>query len=168
MLAWVVYLIPFLLNYHALCGMLCCQKAMYQPLPAITEDLATLQARLRRERAPQLRPRWHVLVLLTAGQVTTRRQAAAPLAVPRNTVALWWPTYRDGGAPPSGPTKSPARRPAKRVSQPTYSSTCKHAWPPPGGLPAIVRATKGGARRLAWRCPINPCMALCTTNAKRS
>lgn len=70
---------------------------MYQPLPAITEDLDTLQTRLRSERDPQLRPRLHLLVLLKSGQVTTRRQAAAHLAVHRNTVALWLRTYRDGG-----------------------------------------------------------------------
>ena len=70
---------------------------MYQPLPAITEDLDTLQARLRSERDPQLRPRVHLLVLLKSGQVSTRRQAAAHLAVHRNTVALWLRTYRDGG-----------------------------------------------------------------------
>ena len=70
---------------------------MYQPLPAITEDLDTLQARLRSERDGQLRPRLHLLVLLKSGQSTTRRQAAAHLAVHRNTIALWLRTYRDGG-----------------------------------------------------------------------
>jgi hypothetical protein len=70
---------------------------MYQPLPAITEDLDTLQVRLRIERDPHLRPRLHMLVLLKSGQVTTRRQAAMHLAVHRNTVALWLRTYRDGG-----------------------------------------------------------------------
>src|ERR671926_227042 len=70
---------------------------MYQPLPCITEDLESLQARLRRARDPQLRPRLHLLVLLKSGQVTTRRQAAAHLAVHRNTVALWLRTYRAGG-----------------------------------------------------------------------
>ena len=70
---------------------------MYQPLPCITEDLESLQARLRSARDPQLRPRLHLLVLLTSGQVTTRRQAAAHLAVHRNTVALWLRTYREGG-----------------------------------------------------------------------
>jgi transposase len=70
---------------------------MYQPLPVITEALDTLQARLRSERDTQLRPRVHLLVLLKSGQVTTRRQAAAHLAVHRNTVALWLRAYRDGG-----------------------------------------------------------------------
>ena len=70
---------------------------MYQPLPDITEDLDTLQTRLRSERDSQLRPRLHLLVLLKSGQVTTRRQAAAHLAVHRNTVALWLRTYREGG-----------------------------------------------------------------------
>ena len=58
---------------------------MYQPLPAITEDLELLQTRLRSERDPHLRPRLHLLVFLKSGQVTTRRQAAAHLAVHRNT-----------------------------------------------------------------------------------
>jgi transposase len=70
---------------------------MYQPLPAITEDLDTLQARLRSERDPHRRPRLHLLVLLKSGQVTTRRHAATHLAVHRTTVALWLRTYRDGG-----------------------------------------------------------------------
>jgi transposase len=70
---------------------------MYQPLPCLTEDLASLQARLRSERDPHLRPRLHFLVLLKAGQATTRREAAAHLAVQRNTIALWLRTYRDGG-----------------------------------------------------------------------
>jgi transposase len=92
-------LIPFLLNYHALFGILYRKKAMYQPLPAITEDLETLQARLRSERDAQLRPRLHLLVLLKSGQITTRRQAAVHLAVHRNTVALWLRTYHAGGLP---------------------------------------------------------------------
>jgi hypothetical protein len=72
---------------------------MYQPLPDMTEPLDTLQARLRSERDPHLRPRLHLLVLLKSGQVTTRHQAAVHLAVHRNTVALWLRTYCDGGLP---------------------------------------------------------------------
>jgi transposase len=34
-----------------------------------------------------------------SGQATTRREAAAHLAVHRNTIALWLRTYRDGGLP---------------------------------------------------------------------
>jgi hypothetical protein len=37
------------------------------------------------------------LVLLKAGQATTRREAAAHLAVPRTTIALWLRPDRDGG-----------------------------------------------------------------------
>jgi transposase len=112
------FLIPFLLNCHALYGTLCHKKVMYQPLPAITEDLDTLQARLRSERDPHLRPRLHLLVLFKSGQVTTRRQAAVHLAVHRNTIALWLRTYRAGGltalltskepGAPSGQTRLPA------------------------------------------------------------
>jgi transposase len=70
---------------------------MYQPLPTITEDLDTLQDRLRRERNPKRKARLHLLVLLKSGQVTTRGQAAAYLALHRNTVALWLRRYRAGG-----------------------------------------------------------------------
>jgi putative transposase len=70
---------------------------MYQPLPPITEDLETLQERLRHERDPKRKPRLHLLVLLKAGQVTSRGQAATHLALHRNTVANWLRRYRDGG-----------------------------------------------------------------------
>jgi transposase len=70
---------------------------MYQPLPPITEDLETLEDRLRRERDPKRKPRLHLLVLLKSGQVTSRSDAAAHLAVHRNTVAVWLRHYRAGG-----------------------------------------------------------------------
>ena len=70
---------------------------MYQPLPPITDDLESLEARLRRERDPKLKPRVHLFVLLKSGRVTSRSQAAAHLALHRNTVALWLRRYRDGG-----------------------------------------------------------------------
>jgi transposase len=38
-----------------------------------------------------------LLVLLKSGQVTSRGQAAAHLALHRNTVAGWLRRYRDGG-----------------------------------------------------------------------
>ena len=53
------------------------KKDMYQPLPTIAEELDLLQARLRHERAPHLRPRLPLFVLLKSGQVRSRRQAAA-------------------------------------------------------------------------------------------
>jgi transposase len=70
---------------------------MYQPLPTIAEDLDFLQTRLRSERDTQLRPRLHLLVLLKSGQVTSRRQAAAHLAVHRNTITGWLRRYQHGG-----------------------------------------------------------------------
>jgi transposase len=70
---------------------------MYQPLPPITEDLDILVEQLRRERDPKRKPRLHLLVLLKSGQVTSRGQAAAHLALHRNTVAAWLRRYRDGG-----------------------------------------------------------------------
>jgi transposase len=70
---------------------------MYQPLPTITEDLTPLEDHLRRERAPTLKPRFHLLVLLKSGQGTSRERAATHLALHRNTVAAWLRRYRDGG-----------------------------------------------------------------------
>src|ERR671939_2045321 len=70
---------------------------MYQSLPPILEDLDTLRARLQRERDPKRKPRLHLLVLLKSGQVTSRGQAAAHLALHRNTVPTWLRRYRDGG-----------------------------------------------------------------------
>src|SRR5919197_761760 len=70
---------------------------MYQSLPPITEDLETLEERLRRERDSKRKPRLHLLVLLKSGQVTSRGQAAAHLPLHRNTVATWLRRYRDGG-----------------------------------------------------------------------
>jgi transposase len=77
--------------------MLYVKKPLYQPLPTITEDLTTLEDHLRRERDPKLKPRLHLLVLLKAGQVTSRDRAATQLALHRNTVAAWLRRYRDGG-----------------------------------------------------------------------
>ena len=61
------------------------------------EDLDTLHARLHSERAPKRKPRLHLLVLRTSGHVTSRGQAAAPLALHRHTVAAWLRRSRDGG-----------------------------------------------------------------------
>ena len=52
---------------------------------------------MRRERDPKRKARLHLLVLLKSGQVTSRGQAAAHLALHRNTVATWLRRYRDGG-----------------------------------------------------------------------
>src|SRR4029453_3884167 len=80
---------------------------MYQPLPTLTEDLDSLQTRLRSERDPQLKQRVHLVVLLKSGHVTTRRQAATHLAVHRNTMTTWLQTYRHGGLDALLPTKAP-------------------------------------------------------------
>jgi hypothetical protein len=70
---------------------------MYQPRPPIPEDLDTLEERLRHERDPKRKPRLPLLVLLKSGQVTSRGQAAAHLALHRKTVAAWLRRSRDGG-----------------------------------------------------------------------
>src|SRR5919199_6276523 len=95
------------------------KKAMYQPLPIITEDLALLQTRLRSEREPPLRPRWHVLVLLKSGQVTTRRQAAAHLAVHRHTITGWLRQYRHGGLEALLTYKEPGAPTGQKTLPPT-------------------------------------------------
>ena len=70
---------------------------MYQPLPPILEDLDTLQERLYHERDPKRKPRLHLLGLRKSGRVPSRGQAAAHLALHRNTVAAWLRHYHDGG-----------------------------------------------------------------------
>src|SRR5215510_16600521 len=94
-------------------------NTMYQPLPAITEDLDVLQTRLRNERDPQLRPRLHLLVLLKSGQVTTRRQAAAHLAVHRNTITGWLRQYRHGGLEALVTYKEPGAPSGQKTLPPT-------------------------------------------------
>ena len=91
---------------------------MYTPLPEIPEALDDLEARLKRERDGQRRARLHLLVLLRSSQVQTRQEAAAHLAVHRNTIGRWLAAYqkggldgllqiRTGGAPPGQKTLSP-------------------------------------------------------------
>src|SRR5918911_5252164 len=98
---------------------------MYQPLPLIAEDLDTLQERLRHERDPKRKPRLHLLVLPKSGQVTSRGDAAAHLAVHRNTVAVWLRRYRDGGLEAlltyqeAGAPAGPKKLPPPRFQQPT-------------------------------------------------
>ncbi len=70
---------------------------MYKPLPHIAEPLADLQAQLRRTRDPQRRQRLHLLVLLKRGEVPSRQEAAAHLAVHRNTIGRWLSAYESGG-----------------------------------------------------------------------
>ena len=52
---------------------------------------------MHRERDPKRKPRLHLLVLLKSEQVTSRGDAAAHLALHRNTVGTWLRRYRDGG-----------------------------------------------------------------------
>ena len=142
---------------------------MYQPLPPITEDLEPLTERLRRERAPKRKLRLHLLVLLKSEQVTSRGQAAAHLALHRNTVGTWLRyyqdrgleallTYKEAGAPAG--QKTPSRRPCSRNSKP--------AWRPQVGLLAMWNSSTGFATSLAWRCPILRSMAWCAINSKPS
>ena len=92
---------------------------MYQPLPTIAEDLDLLQTRLRSERDAQLRPRLHLLVLLKSGQVTSRRQAAAHLAVHRNTITGWLRRYQHGGLEALLTYKEPGAPAGQKTLPPT-------------------------------------------------
>jgi transposase len=88
---------------------------MYQPLPPITEDLGTLQERLRQECNPQLKLRLHLLVLLKSGHVQTRQQAAAHLALHRNTITGWLQRYRHGGLEALLTLKEPGAPPGQKT-----------------------------------------------------
>src|SRR5262245_53071732 len=94
-------------------------KTMYQPLPAITEDVDVLQTRLRNERDPQLRPRLHLLILLKSGQATTHRQAATHLAVHRNTITGWLRQYRHNGLKTLVTYKEPKTPSGQKTLPPT-------------------------------------------------
>lgn len=70
---------------------------MYRGLPTIKDDLETLRTRLRRTTDAQQKQRLHLLVLIGEGRVITRHEAAAHLAVHRNTVGRWLDLYRQYG-----------------------------------------------------------------------
>ena len=70
---------------------------MYRPLPLIQEPLAELEARLRQERNAEIRPRLHLLVLLASGAVSSQAEAAAHLALHRNTISRYLALYRTRG-----------------------------------------------------------------------
>ena len=62
---------------------------------AAGDDAASLQARYRRERRADVRPRLHGLWLVRAGR--SAREAAAVLGVHERTVTRWLGWYRAGG-----------------------------------------------------------------------
>lgn len=70
---------------------------MYKRLPQIKEPLEDLDARLKRERDSQLRPRLHLLVLIASGRVRARQEAAEHLALHRNTIGRWLAAYEEAG-----------------------------------------------------------------------
>ncbi len=82
----------------------------YAPLPVVTEDLSDLRQRLRATRDPERKRRLHALVLLVAGEATTRKAIAERLDVDRQTVARWLDRYRDGGL---GHMLTPSKRGAR-------------------------------------------------------
>ena len=59
------------------------------------DDAASLRARYRRERQPDVRPRLHGLWLLRTGR--SAREVAQVLGVHERTVQHWIRWYRDGG-----------------------------------------------------------------------
>jgi transposase len=72
-----------------------------------------LEARLRQERDAELRPRLHLLVLIASGAVRSQGEAAAHLALHRNTISRYLGQYRTGGLEAllkRTPSGAPARR----------------------------------------------------------
>ena len=62
------------------------------------DDAASLYARYRRERRPDVRPRLHALWLVRTGKTT--REASEALGVDERTVQRWLAWYRAGGLSP--------------------------------------------------------------------
>src|SRR5690242_12836878 len=65
---------------------------------ATADDAASLQARYRRERRADVRPRLHGLWLVRTGKTT--RQVAEVLGVDERTVQRWLAWYRASGLAP--------------------------------------------------------------------
>jgi transposase len=70
---------------------------MRKALPAITEDVGTLQQRLQREHHGRKKPRLQMLYLLASGQAQTRQDVARLLGVHRNTIGPWLAIYEARG-----------------------------------------------------------------------
>jgi transposase len=111
---------------------------MYQLLPLIAEDLETLQERLRHERDPKRKPRLHLLVLIKSGQVTSRGQAAAHLALHRNTVAVWLRRYREGGLEPLLAYKEPGAPTGQKTLPPAVFAQLKARLATPTGFASYL------------------------------
>jgi hypothetical protein len=116
---------------------------MSQPLPALTDDLAILEERLRRERAPQRQPRLPLLVLLKARPVTSRGQAAAHLALHRNTGAAWPRRSRDGGPEALGTDKEVGAPAGPKTLPPPGFAQRKRRLAPPTGLARSLDLRRG-------------------------
>lgn len=91
---------------------------MYTPLPRITEALAELEERMKRERDGQRRLRLHLLVLIRSGQVQERQQAAQHLGVHRNTVGRWLKAYQNGGLKQLLDIRRPGAKPGQKTLSP--------------------------------------------------
>lgn len=91
---------------------------MYTPLPIITEALDDLGARLKRERDGQRRIRLHLLVLIRSGQVQERQEAAARLALHRNTIGRWLKAYQEGGLEQLLELHRPGAKPGQKTLSP--------------------------------------------------
>jgi transposase len=91
---------------------------MYKALPQITEALEDLEAQRKRTRDPQRRQRLHLLVLLRAGEVQNRQEAATHLAVHRNTIARWLTAYQRGGLAQLLTVEAPGAKPEQRTLSP--------------------------------------------------
>jgi hypothetical protein len=126
---------------------------MYHPIPPLTAALALFQTRWRRERDPQLRPRWHWLVPRKAGQVTTRRQAAAPLAVHRDTSTGWLRQYRHGGWAALWTYKEPGAPSGPQTLPPAIVAPLQARLAPPTGCASSVGSRRWLRDAWAWEVP---------------
>jgi transposase len=126
---------------------------MYQPIPTLTAALALSQTRWRSERDPQWRPRLHLLVLLKSGQVTTRRQAAAHLAVHRNTITGWLRQYRHGGLAALWTYKEPGAPSGPQTLPPAIFAQLQARLAPPTGCASSVESRRWLRDELALEVP---------------
>lgn len=105
----------------------------YIAFPSIEEDVKVLQERLSRSRDGAIKPRLHLLLLIKSGQVRSRSQAAAHLAIHRHTIARWLNAYQEGGLERLLRVKAPGRRAGQRtLPGPVYEALEKRLDDPEG------------------------------------
>ena len=91
---------------------------MRQPLPEIRESLESLQELLAKTKDAKRKRRIHLLVLIRAGEVSTREAAAAHLGMHRNSIGAWLSKYQARGLDGLLEIRKPGAKQGQKVLAP--------------------------------------------------